>query len=277
MFGNIEKGLVERLVENAYKGDASTIPQVEFIGAKVGPKQAVAEEMRVDDNKYLLRAPLPNKTAWLEHLAGTEFGWRRALIGSPTIVQGSSYIDNPIRRLLAPRLGQTVTLHSEGDSVTKITCEGSARSYGSHPKDFGAVEVAFDAPSKRITVTVFEERTSSSIPLTLLFDYRPSMAWAPIHEVVEGRNQRIKAFYWKLWFGDDTELPSVGLKETFVGPEVVVDAKEVERFCSVVGNAGEAFKSSRTEETMAPLDFAMVTGWQVSIFTSDSGCRRIIF
>lgn len=40
-------------------------------------------------------------------------------------------------------------------------------------------------------------------------------------------------------------------------------AEDVERFCAVVGNQGESFKAARNEKVLAPMDFAIVAGWQV--------------
>ncbi|KAG8729950.1 3-oxoacyl-[acyl-carrier-protein] synthase, partial [Ceratobasidium sp. 423] len=91
------------------------------------------------------------------------------------------------------------------------------------------------------------ERIGSSIPLQLAFDYKPSMGYTPIHEVSEGRNWRIKEFYWKLWFGDSETLPEIDIRDTFVGPEVTITTEAVERFCAVIGNQGEQFKSARNE------------------------------
>ena len=79
-------------------------------------------------------------------------------------------------------------------------------------------------------------------------------------------NERIKAFYWKLWYGDDKSLPAIDIREKFVGPEVTILAEDVEQFCVVVGNQGESFKTARSEEVQAPMDFAIVTGWQVRYF-----------
>lgn len=91
------------------------------------------------------------------------------------------------------------------------------------------------------------------------------MSFAPIHEIAADRNKRIKEFYWRLWFGDNEVLPEIDVRETFTGPEVTITAQDVDAFCNVVGNQSEAFKSARTAEVQAPMDFAIVTGWQVSI------------
>jgi enoyl reductase-like protein len=89
------------------------------------------------------------------------------------------------------------------------------------------------------------------------------MPFAAIHEIAENRNTRIKEFYWKLWYGDEATLPALGLRFIFTGPEVTIDEDAVQTFCSVVSNQAEAFKTARNEVIQAPMDFAIVTGWQV--------------
>lgn len=48
---------------------------------------------------------------------------------------------------------------------------------------------------KNIEVTLFEAKNGSTIPLRLLFVYQPSQGFAPIHEIMDGRNERIKGLY----------------------------------------------------------------------------------
>ncbi|KDN33898.1 hypothetical protein RSAG8_13015, partial [Rhizoctonia solani AG-8 WAC10335] len=78
------------------------------------------------------------------------------------------------------------------------------------------------------------------------------MGYDPIHEVSEGRNWRIKEFYWKLWFGDNEALPEIDIRDTFDGSEVTITTETVERFCAVVGNQGEQFKLARHYEDNFP-------------------------
>ena len=128
-----------------------------------------------------------------------------------------------------------------------------------------AVETVFDPSTSTINVTIFEERRGTAVPLYFRYLYKPAMGFAPIHEVAEDRNKRIKEFYWKLWFGDDEVLPDIKVRDVYTGPEVTIDEDDIETFCAVVGNQGEAFKSVRNETPLAPMDFAIVTGWQVII------------
>ncbi|KAI0950742.1 hypothetical protein AcW1_007973 [Taiwanofungus camphoratus] len=268
MLDNITSALVEKLAQRLYGGDLSKVPHMDYLSLHPSPSADVSAALGVERNvtdkkvSYSVGYPLPELAAWLDTLAGPRLNWMRALLTSTTIVQGSSYIDNPMRRLFAPRLGQQVVVETEGDSPTAISLFGAARSHGTHKPSFKAVEVKFDAPSHLIDVVVYEDRRDVPVPLHLKFLYKPTMGYAPIHEIAEDRNKRIKEFYWRLWFGDDQVLPEINVRETFTGPEVTIEAEEVESFCAVVGNDGEAFKTARAQTVQAPMDFAIVTGWQ---------------
>ena len=268
MLGGITSKLSDKLLARYYNGDASSVPTVDYLGAPakvVTAFSGVSVESIGTKTTYSIGSKVPETDLWLESLAGEKLSWLHALIASPTIIQGSSYIDNPLRRVLAPRSGQKAVVESKDGSPLGVTLFGSARSFGKHKEEFKAVEITYAASSRRIKVTLYEDRQDVAVPLHLLFTYRPDMPFAPIHEVAEGRNKRIKEFYWKLWFGDDSSLPVIDVRDTFKGPLVTIDASHVERFCSVVGNNGEVFKTARTDNVQAPMDFAIVTGWQVKI------------
>ncbi|OJT02257.1 Fatty acid synthase subunit alpha [Trametes pubescens] len=263
MLGNITSILVDKLVDRLYAGDKSKVPTIEYLApAPRALPATIAPAVSGKTATYVVGQSVPETSAWLETLAGPELSWARALLTSTTIVQGTAYVDNHMRRLFAPRRGQKVVVETEGSRPTKISVFGSARSYGEHDPSFKAIEATFDAATSTIDVTIFEERRGTSVPLDLHFVYKPAMGYAPIHEVADDRNTRIKAFYWKLWFGDDEVLPEINVRDTFTGPEVTIDEDDIESFCAVVGNQGEAFKSARNETPLAPMDFAIVAGWQ---------------
>ncbi|KAI0826547.1 acyl transferase domain-containing protein [Trametes gibbosa] len=224
MLGNITAALVEKLTARLYDGDESKIPTAEYLA----PVPRVLPPV--------ISPTISKTTPW------PELTWARALLTSTTIVQGTAYIDNHMRRLFAPRRGQIVVVETEGSQPKGISLYGAARSHGKHTPEFKAVDVTFDAATLTISVTLFEERRGSSI--------------------AHDRNQRIKAFYWKVWFSDNEVLPELGLRDTFTSPEVTIDEDEIDSFCAVIGNQGEAFKSVRNETPLAPMDFSIVAGWQ---------------
>ena len=147
------------------------------------------------------------------HTLGSELNWLFALTSSPTIVQNTSYVDNALCCILVPRAGQKVAV-----KYISVTVYGAARSYGGYIPTFEALSAVFNPETKLIDLTLFDECQNLAIPLSLQFQYCPSQGFAPIHEIASGRNERIKQFYWKLWFGDDEVLPDIDIHENFVGP-----------------------------------------------------------
>ena len=271
MLGNITSILAQKLLERVYSGDESKVPVVDYLGPKpialpanITTTLGVRREMSETRITYHIGNSLPETSIWLETLAGPRLDWLRALLVSPTIVQGTNYVDNPLRRLFAPRKHQRAVIDFENGSPVGVSLYGSARSYGEHKPDFKAVETTYDSATQTIDVLVFEDRRDSAVPLHLKFQYKPSMPFMPIHEISHDRNLRIKQFYWKLWFGDEEVLPEIDVRATYTGPEVTIDAAAIESFCGIVGNQGELYKKARVEEVRAPMDFAIVTGWQVS-------------
>lgn len=268
LLGKINSSLISSVLERTYGGDASAVPTAEYLAPQPSAAEVpvgVSVSASNKDIVYQFSKSLPTAADWLASLAGSELNWLRALVGSTSIVQGSSYISNPIRRLFAPRPFEKVVVGLSNGQPTSIVAYGGARSYGVHDPDFKAAEVTYHSSTNLIDVTIFEERRQVSVPLTLQFEYKPSMGSAPIHEIVDGRNSRIKAFYWKLWYGDDQSLPDLDVHDVFTGPEVTLDGEDIEKFCSIVGNNDESFKSVRTDKIGAPMDFAIVAGWQVCI------------
>ncbi|KAJ7755943.1 hypothetical protein B0H16DRAFT_1722093 [Mycena metata] len=149
--------VVRRLLEFRHGGDESKVPTVDYLSAPPAALPAVPNLKRTEANGEL-----------------------RASAGSKPIVQGTSYIDNPMRRLLIARRDQKVVVAYDGASPVSVT---------------------FTAASKLIDITLFEDLRDVSVPLALQFEYKPPLGFAPIHEIATGRNTRIKEFHWEFyWF-----------------------------------------------------------------------------
>ena len=271
LLGNINKALIQRLLERKYGGDISIVPTIDYLAvqSKAVPKNLSGVTRTEVGNLVTFKfgSKLPETERWLETLAGSELNWLFALVSSPTVVQGTSYVDNALRRILVPRAGQKVVVEYAGSLPLSLTVYGAARSYGEHIPTFKALSIVFNPETKLIDLTLFEERQDVAVPLSLQFQYHPSQGFAPIHEIATGRNERIKQFYWKLWYGDDEVLPNIDIHENFVGPDATINSSDVEQFCAVVGNQGGSFKIARNDNVQAPMDFAIVTCWKViSIF-----------
>jgi fatty acid synthase subunit beta len=150
-------------------------------------------------------------------------------------------------------------LHPNDPTKTVILVKEQPR----HNRYVDVIEVKL-ASEKEIVVSMIKDTTALGKPvaLPLRFIYRPEAGYAPIHEVMDGRNDRIKEFYWRAWFGDDRLDLDAPVDSRFDGGKTTITSEAINEFVHAVGNRGEAFVD-RPEKTMyAPMDFAIVVGWK---------------
>jgi fatty acid synthase subunit beta, fungi type len=142
--GNIEKGLIKVLLERYYDNDESKIPVVDYFGEeslvdteekkisllkKNGisyTTEEIEEEKKV--YTYSITKSLPSKADWLEAISGPEASWLRALLTSLSVAQEKQLVDNPVKRIMEPRVNQKVkvTVNKEGKPL-KLEVFGGVR------------------------------------------------------------------------------------------------------------------------------------------------------
>jgi fatty acid synthase subunit beta len=118
--------------------------------------------------------------------------------------------------------------------------------------------------NNEVVVKMIEDRTASGKPeaLALRFTYHPETGYAPIREVMEARNDRVKEFYYRIWFGDEAVPFDAPVTSRFEGGRATVTSEAINDFVHAVGNTGEAFVDRPGKEVFAPMDFAIVVGWK---------------
>jgi fatty acid synthase subunit beta len=264
---------IKNLTRDLYGGDESKIPVIEYFGGKLlntTEEPAEVEGLTVseltDKTVYRLssaaNATLPELDTWLKLLAGKNYSWRHAFFTTDAFVQGQRFQTNPMRRVFAPTRGLRVEiLHPNDPTKTSISVFEPFNSSGKYVR---TVEVS-KPRGNTILVTLLEERSASgsTVALPFLFTYHPETGYAPIHEVMEGRNDRIKEFYYKTWFGETEEVPfETPVNSKFDGGSATVTSEAINDFVHAVGNTGEAFVDRPGKEVWAPMDFAIVVGWK---------------
>ncbi|KAF2841120.1 beta subunit of fatty acid synthase [Patellaria atrata CBS 101060] len=261
---------IKYLVRDIYGGDESRIPIVEYFGSKAlsSTEDPDIEGLTISEiqNKVIFRlssaanATLPELDVWMELLGGKDYSWRHAFFTTDVFIQGQRFQTNPMRRIFAPTHGMVVEVdYPKQPSKTVITVKEPSQA-GKHIK---TVVVSLINKTE-ILVNMIEERTTSGSPiaLPLKFTYHPETGYAPIHEVMEARNDRIKEFYYRIWFGDDAVPFNASVTSTFEGGRATVTSEAINDFVHAVGNTGEAFVERPGKETFAPMDFAIVVGWK---------------
>ncbi|OAQ86630.1 fatty acid synthase beta subunit dehydratase [Purpureocillium lilacinum] len=266
----IHNSHIAALTRDYYNNDEGSIPAMEYFGGKL-----VESEIPLDldgltvsydahKNTYRLASSassaLPSLDAWLSLLAGPNRNWRHALLMSDVVVQGQKFQTNPMRRIFAPVRGLFVEIQypNEPEKTTII-----AREQPRHNQYVDVIEVKLTGKNE-ILVNLIKESTALGKPVAmpLKFVYHPEAGYAPIHEVMEDRNDRIKEFYWKAWFGNDPLNLDAVVTGKFDGGSTTISSEAINDFVHAVGNTGEAFVDRPGKVVYAPMDFAIVLGWK---------------
>lgn len=261
---NIHEGHISKLIKDEYKGDASAIPVVEYFGgdAPAAPKSVAGVSVKKTANKitYKIGSTVPDKDQWLDLLAGNELTWFYALISTARIVQGKNHVSNSVRDVLLPAANLIVEVENYA-TPAKTVFTVSEVLHGEYKE---IVEIKLNSKSQ-IQLSLIEHRTADGKPVALpfLYDFKTEDGFAPISEVVEGRNDRIKRFYWVLWFGADVPVElDIDVNQVITGDEITVSGQDISEFTHAVGNTCEAFIPRAGKKTLAPMDFAIVIGWK---------------
>ena len=262
---------INALKKDLYNGEEDSIPVIEYFGGQILEETDTVMEIdglviAEDGNKVTYRlssAPntiLPSVDAWMHMLAGKAYSWRYAMFTTEVFVQGQRFQTNPLRRIFAPTHGMLVEISNPDiPSQTIISLKEPSQT----SKMVQTVEIKMTG-KKDLLVDLLEERTVSGevAALPLQFTYHPETGYAPIKEVMSGRNDRIKDFYYKIWFGNEACPFDVPPESTFEGGRTIVTSQAIADFVHAVGNTGEAFVERPGKEIFAPMDFAIVVGWK---------------
>ncbi|ODV94456.1 hypothetical protein PACTADRAFT_45167 [Pachysolen tannophilus NRRL Y-2460] len=261
---SIHNGHINKLLEEFYNGDQSAIPVVEYFGgAPITPVSSIPG-VSIEDSKdkvtYTIGSNVPESSEWFNLLAGKEMSWRSALMTAERLVQGHNFVPNPVHSTLAPTKDLVVEISHPSDPLkTVITAleplQGSLRPVISI-KTIDSTQIKFD---------LIEHRTADGKPISLelLYNYKPSDGFAPILEIMDNRNDRIKEFYWKLWFGSSVPVElDIDVMKPIEGGEIEITQQAITEFTHAIGNSCEDFVPREGKETLAPMDFAIVIGWK---------------
>lgn len=268
----VHQGHIKSLTQDLYDGDDKRIPVIEYFGGKLSDIEAsaetAAEGLTVSEieHKTIYRisaapnVPLPSTDKWMRLLAGKNHNWRHAFFTTDVFVQGQRYQTNPMHRIFEPIPGMMVEISYPNDPKRTII---SVKEPLHGSQYVQTIEVG-PITKNQIPLKMIEDRTVTGKPvgLPLMFTYHPETGYAPIREVMDGRNDRIKEFYYRIWFGNETVPFDKPVTSRFDGGRAVVTSEAINDFVHAVGNTGEAFVDRPGKEVFAPMDFAIVVGWK---------------
>ena len=91
-----------------YGSDESKIPAIDYLGVKPAPVPSLpgAYVLQTGDEVKLTWPVLfPSAEHWLQVLAGSEQNWWHEIVQLELVIQCTSYIANPLCRVLVPHAG----------------------------------------------------------------------------------------------------------------------------------------------------------------------------
>ncbi|KAK3935182.1 acyl transferase domain-containing protein [Diplogelasinospora grovesii] len=281
----IRQGHISRIVRDGYDNDPSVVQPMTLdvpweqppvpLHCTVyheGGKLHFQISSSVPDNQ------LPNEQEWFQSLAGRPSTWLFDLIMSRDIMHGAKSVANPIRRVLAPVQGMhvEVTQTSDGDFIELAL----------HETESGRVAPSVEVAQYSVTVRketdvvlvefhIRENVELATLPMVFKFTHHPATPLHPVHEVTEGRNERLQDLYCRLWLGTDLEsstcrsalawTPSSLYQPPIprvTGREQVVTSRSIEAFEKSIQHSSQITSPKTHGGTTAGIDFAMVVGWE---------------
>ncbi|KAJ2524911.1 fatty acid synthase alpha subunit Lsd1 [Coemansia sp. RSA 2049] len=141
---------------------------------------------------------LPTTDAWHCALAGSSplaENWLYSILTSPSIVQNKRHVDNYVSRLLRPRHGRTVSVSTDSGNAFGEGMPVSVCIWDSLNPTRLELALTFDSASNVIKL-VLPHRASA---LELRYLFSPGTSVAPIHEIMDGRDERITCFFSEIW------------------------------------------------------------------------------
>ncbi|KAI7907575.1 fatty acid synthase [Cokeromyces recurvatus] len=265
ILNDIYNSHINSLKERYYKD--TIIPEIEYLGGVSITKTSVQEIFASSTEQIFETSsnPLPDTDEWIQAISGPNYNWLRALLTSPFIVQGKRFADNTIKDVFRPRVNQKVIVSKNalGHIVSVKVQDRRQWSVNGNSTDY-TTSIELTESNNSVTMTLYEKKGDDFIPLVLRFEYKPELGYAPIHEIMTDRNERIKNFYFKLWFGVDNneDFLNYPLDGTIVNKGEVVKFEDISEFCHAVGNKAEIFGDRNQKVVSAPMDFAIVVGWK---------------
>lgn len=261
---NINQGLIRKLLADDYNNDESLIPRVEYISEPIANSNLNRIQIEVKGLKKIVKVAdsVPELNDWLHAISGDNVNWLYAFLHSKRIVQGKNHVDNSVQRVLSPVRHLVVEIENHQSSRDQMVSVFE----NNDPKP--VVTVQYNATTNLIEYKLIEYRTKDGNPVELvfLFKYQCDDGFAPILEIMDDRNIRIKRFYWHLWYGSDVKFDiDIDVEQPIDGDEIVVNSKDVSEFTHAIGNKQEAFVRREGKESYAPMDFAIVIGWKAII------------
>lgn len=215
---------------------------------------------------------LPHIDGWTMALVGPDRTWLSGLLMSEDIIRDKIVTPNPIRRALAPLPGMRVELfNAASPSGPSLILYEKASSV--EP----SMEIRKEGDLIFVTMIVQESVGEAIMSFSFRFMHRPDTPLHPVHEISQGRNEMLRNFYDRLWFGSELcqtkpDAPRLDLSKLVVGSQPTkISPSLAQAFMDSIEQPGQ----TRIPKGGVPLDHSIVVAWEAMMkatFAGAIGC-----
>ncbi|KAJ2829422.1 fatty acid synthase alpha subunit Lsd1, partial [Coemansia sp. 'formosensis'] len=175
--------------------------------------------------------------------------WLRALLTTPVIVEGPSYVDNYVRRALRPRFSQVVTVRADDHIPQSLTITNA----------HGKIDLLIEYLGEVIELRILQPTPTGTATLHYRFVYQPAQRLTPIHLVIDGHGDRTRQLYRETWI-DNSDTPTefkdhVDPDALLLGDGFKITADHVHSMCQVVGNSSQHYLNASDSGLRVPMEF----------------------
>ncbi|KAL3462080.1 acyl transferase domain-containing protein [Aspergillus heterothallicus] len=179
--------------------------------------------------------------------------WVRALLENDTVLHGRLRQSNPFRQLVRENSDMEVRFGADHLELVPSATD----SYWTNSK-------AKIVSHNGVDISIEVHPPQASEPLRLFYRLNQPNDASRLSEVMERRNERIKAFYSNLWLGQDLNL-SFSIEDTFYGPHMVLTEKHIESFERTIGAAFIDHRQMVASSDTLPISLGILIAWNVII------------
>ncbi|KAJ2127306.1 hypothetical protein GGH17_004758, partial [Coemansia sp. RSA 788] len=169
------------------------------------------------------------------------------------LVHGMRTIRNYLPQVLRARAGRTFTVHTNANSDEPTGIE--VFNDGRRELD------VFVADGTRIVLSIYHSNAHVQRAIVLEYAYHPETPLLPVHEVLDGRDERVRQFFVDMWLhsiGPDRhqDTNNDGLEFATRGIEVTSD--KVSEYCRATGLDLAAYPPNSDQANSVPMDYMPV-------------------
>ncbi|GAM33971.1 fatty acid synthase beta subunit [Talaromyces pinophilus] len=256
---NINKGLIRKVGEDFYPG--GLITQSENASLSSESWSVATPE---SDSRDISLTPVDSLAGGVEDLLLStvlllgKMGnpWIRSLFTDECVLRGRERKINPFHRLIQRASKGTVEVDPETSLIT-IFIENEESS-----KNKSTVKISSQNDvdiSVELSFPSFHGKEAIVLPLS--FRYDQTMTPYSISEVTASRDDRIKTFYSKVWFGQDVSSSTEDVRSTILGPEMTLTAEMLEDLSNTVGRTHAQGKNIVSGSDIFPISVGIVAAW----------------